>query len=386
MKTYDQYETEIAELKAEIERLRGGALLTMAGAKSVAAGMGASFTIQGLEELILLVDPNRTVSFLNSEMARLLGADHKNKVLGTPLSQWDQGPLGEGFLSTLIEASLHSGQTYILERTFPDFPSDRLPAQDLAHGGMTLLRFVATPVKDRVQIVVQDVTHARWLENTFSRYVSPQVIERLRTVPESELMKVERRKLTVLFGDLRGFTLACQEMEAEEVCEMLNGYLSAMTECVDRYEGMVDKFVGDEIMAVFGAPLYTEDHALRALLAGEAMLKAHQAWQEERKSQGKIAPAVGIGIATGEIVIGNIGTPSRMDYTVLGHTVNLAARLCAKAEGLEILTTKATHQAAMAGAKIYPRPEEIPRFRFESKGKIELKNVKAPVDVFRVLT
>jgi adenylate cyclase len=116
------------------------------------------------------------------------------------------------------------------------------------------------------------------------------------------------------------------------------------------------------------------------------MIKAHRTWQEERKSGGKIAPAVGIGIATGEVVLGNVGAAQRMDYTVLGHTVNLAARLCGQAEALEILTVKATHQAAMAAVKSYPRPEEIPRFRFESKGQIELKNVKAPVDMFRVLT
>jgi class 3 adenylate cyclase len=386
MKTPEQYEIEIAALRAELERLRSGALLTMAGAKSMAAGPGGSFTIAGLEEMVLLVDENGTLSFLNTEMARLLGAEHKAAVLGSSVERWDQGPLGEGFMATLVGSAHHSGQTYVIERSFPNFPKERLSRPDDAHGDATLFRFVATPVKGKVQIVVQDITHARWLEESFSRYVSPRVIERLRSVPESELMQVERRRLTVLFGDLRGFTLACQEMEAEEVCEMLNGYLAAMTECVDRYEGMVDKFVGDEIMAVFGAPLHTEDHALRALLTAEAMVKAHRTWQEARKAQGKMAPAVGIGLATGEVVLGNVGAAQRMDYTVLGHTVNLAARLCAKAEAFEILTIKATHQAAMAAVKSYPRPEEIPRFRFESKGQIELKNVKAPVDVFRVLT
>ena len=386
MKTPEQYETEIAALRAELERLRSGALLTMAGAKSMAAGPGGSFTIAGLEEMVLLVDENGTLSFLNTEMARLLGAEHKAAVLGTDLERWDQGPLGEGFLATLVASAHHSGQTYVIERAFTNFPQERLSRPDDAHGAATLFRFVATPVKGKVQIVVQDITHARWLEESFSRYVSPRVIERLRSVPESELMRVERRKLTVLFGDLRGFTLACQEMEAEEVCVMLNGYLSAMTECVDRFEGMVDKFVGDEIMAVFGAPLHTDDHALRALLAADAMMNAHRAWQEQRQAAGQIAPPLGIGIATGEVVLGNVGAAQRLDYTVLGHTVNLAARLCGQAEALEILTVKATHQAAMATIGFYPKPEEIPHFRFESRGKIELKNVKAPVDVFRVLT
>lgn len=385
MKTQQEYEKEIAELKAQLDELRAGAYLTMAGAKTHTPS-GQSFTIDGLDELILLVDPKNVIGFVNAGMARLLGSEHKKNLMGAPVANWDSGPLGDGFISTLVESARRSGQAYVMERPFTEFPKERLDkASHAMHNRGVLLRFVATPVKERVQIVVQDVSHMRWLENTFSRYVSPRVIELLQGVPDSELMRVERRSVTLLFADLRGFTSACQEMEAEEVCEMLNEYLTNMVECIERYDGTVDKFVGDEVMAIFGAPLYVEDHALRAMMAAARMMKRHREWMKGRNNQGKIAPDLGLGIATGEVVIGNIGTPRRMDYTALGHTVNLAARLCGKAAGGEILTVRSTHEAAAESAETWKGEDVVPRFKFEHRGKIELKNVKAPVDLYAVM-
>ncbi len=278
-----------------------------------------------------------------------------------------------------------SGQTYVLERVFNEFPEERIErSAHSSHKSELLLRFVSTPAKESIQITVQDISHTRWLESTFSRYVSPRVIEMLQGVPDSELMRMERRKVTLLFGDLRGFTSACQEMEAEDVCEMINEFLSNMVECIEHFDGTVDKFVGDEIMAIFGAPLHTEDHALRAMMAAVRMIKTHQEWQNERQGENKLAPGVGIGIATGEVVIGNIGTPTRMDYTALGHTVNIAARLCGKAGGGEIFTVKSTYEAASAAAKDWRGEDKIPRFNFDRRDKLELKNVKVPVDVYAV--
>jgi len=229
------------------------------------------------------------------------------------------------------------------------------------------------------------VTSNRWLEKTFSKYVSSKVIELLRTIPSADLLKVERRVLTVLFADLRGFTRVSQEIEPEEVCEMVNSYLTRMVECVEAYDGTVDKFVGDEIMAAFGAPLPQKDHALRSLLCAVDMVKSHKAWQEQRIAENKPAPPVGIGIVTGEVIVGNVGTEKQMDYTVLGHSVNLASRLCAIAAGLEILTVKATHQSALKSLKKGTEIKNIPHLRFEPKGKRELKNVQTPVEVIQVI-
>jgi len=244
---------------------------------------------------------------------------------------------------------------------------------------------VCSPIKGRVQVVVQDITQTYWLEKTFSRYLSPYVISQLRSISEEDLFKHERRVVTVLFADLRGFTKYCQEVSAEEVAELVNSFLSIMVDCIEKYDGMVDKFVGDEIMAVFGAPLKCNDHALKALLTAVKMIEAHKGWINKRLSEKKNAPQVGIGLATGDAIIGNVGTHKRMEYTVLGHTVNLAARLCGIAEGLEILTVAETHHSAMKAIKDCNCNYKIPRFQFEPKGKVELKNIFNPTPVYRVI-
>ena len=326
-KSPQEYESEIAELKAQLNRLSG--VQTMGG---------SPFTIVGLEEMVLMVDGAGRISFANSAMAHLLGLD-KGDLQGALLAECDQGRLGPGLLQGLCDNVRSAGQVRICEQAFPELPQASL-------GSATTLRFVCSPVGEKVQLVVQDVSHTRWLEKTFSRYLSAKVIDLLRHVSPADLLKVERRVLTVLFADLRGFTRVSQEIEPEQVCAMVNSYLSRMVDCVERYDGTVDKFVGDEIMAVFGAPLTQADHALRALLCAVDMVRSHREWQQIRLHESKPAPPVGVGLVTGEVIVGNIGTEKQMDYTVMGHPVNLAARLCGAAAGLEILTVQATHEVA----------------------------------------
>lgn len=175
----------------------------------------------------------------------------------------------------------------------------------------------------------------------------------------------------------------CERLSAEAVRDTVNSFLTGMVECVDRYRGTVDKFVGDEIMALFGAPLHHDGHALDAIRTALDMQQTHQRWMDERRSRGLEAPPLGVGIATGHVVVGNIGTPSRMDYTALGSSVNLAARLCGQAEGDEILTTRETHRQALMAAEAWTG-EPLPHIRFAKKGSIELKNVANSIDVVRV--
>lgn len=385
IKSPEHYEKEILRLKAELSRLKQKSLINLTAGPNIFGSSQKSFTIVGLEEMVILVDGDGSIRFANTSFANLLGAKDKKDFLKAPLSDWDKYPLGEGFLNSLVQTVKSTGRVFVLEHEFQDFPGQLL-AEKNETGASVMLRFVCHPVDNQVQIVIQNVTSMRWLEKTFSRYVSPKVIELLRKVPASDLLKVERITLTVLFTDLRGFTRVSQEIEPEEVCEMVNSHFAAMVEGIEKYDGTVDKFVGDGVMAVFGAPLHQKDHALRALLAAVEMVKSHQAWQEDRRQQNKAAPAVGIGIVTGEVIVGNIGTEQQMDYTVLGQPVNLAARLCGAASGLEILTVKETHQAALKAIKQGAEFKNIPHLKFEPKGSMELKNVKGPVEVIRVVS
>jgi adenylate cyclase len=231
-------------------------------------------------------------------------------------------------------------------------------------------------------VVVQDVTRLRWLESTFARYVPPTVIAQMLQRAQSDFMTTERRVISMLYVDLRGFTRISQEMKVNDLSILINEYLSAMVEAVSKHEGTVDKFVGDEVVALFGAPMPSADHALKALLTGASMLAAHRELLLRWKARGWPQPEVGIGISTGEVVVGNVGTSTRVDYTALGHWMNLGARLCGDAQAGEILSIAATYKEALEAAKTAPGP--LPRFKFEPLGKRAFKNVEAPIEVLRV--
>ena len=383
-RTSEEYEAEIAALKAQVAQYKTRTAMTMFGRVTAAPRQG-TMTIAGLEEMILQVSGDDTVGYANNPMMRLLGMPDRKAVLGTPLSHWDRGPMEENTFAALVQMARGAQEPQAVERPCPEVPADRLPSSDLpAAAGDRVLRFTATPHKGSVQIIVQDVTRTRWLETTFARYVSPKVIEKLQQIPATEMLAMERRDLTILFADMRGFTRLCQEAAPAQVQDTVNSFLANMVACIESVDGTVQGFVGDQVMAMFGAPLPQEDHALRALICAVAMQRVHAQWTSDRLARGLPAPPVGVGLATGSVVVGNIGTQSRMDYTAQGHGVNLAARLCAAAEGGEILTVPETHAAAGKSIKTYDGDVPVPHFAFASKGKLAFKNVANPVDVLSV--
>ena len=222
----------------------------------------------------------------------------------------------------------------------------------------------------------------RFLEYTFSRFVSPEVIEAMKQKPIADLLKMERCELTILFADLRGFTSLANELTPEEVQETLNSFLEVMVARVQETGGMMDKFLGDGFMALFGAPFRQADHARRAMNAAVSIQLAHSEWIKKR-SAGKLAcRPLGIGLAAGETVVGAYGTRNRMEYTALGHVVNLASRLCGAAEAGEILTTPLTREAGQCGA---PAGAGRCAFSFLPKGKMHFKNIQETVEVISII-
>jgi len=190
--------------------------------------------------------------------------------------------------------------------------------------------------------------NARRIRTLFSRYVSPQVVDELIRHPEMARLGGVRREVTVLFSDLRDFTRFAENRPAEEVVVRLNEFLEAMTEVVFRWGGTVDKFVGDEIVAYWGAPLRQEDHAELAVRCALHMRKRIQALQQSWVQADKVPLEMGIGINSGEVLVGNIGAQSlKTDYTVIGDTVNLAARVegLTRKYGVDLLITDVTLQA-----------------------------------------
>jgi len=167
----------------------------------------------------------------------------------------------------------------------------------------------------------------RELRRTFDRYVSKEVVEKIISNPLQLKLGGERKHITVLFADIRGFTSMSESMKPEAVVGILNDYLSVMTDIILRNGGTIDKFIGDAIMAVFGAPIPYADHAYRASKTGLEMREALKTLQQKWKNEGRYAFDIGIGINTGEAIVGNIGSIRRTEYTVIGDTVNLGARI-----------------------------------------------------------
>jgi len=169
---------------------------------------------------------------------------------------------------------------------------------------------------------------ARDIRKMFSSYVSKRIVDELIRDPSKARLGGERKEITVLFSDIRGFTSFSEKHQPEEVVSMLNEYLGAMTDIVFKYDGTLDKFIGDAIMALWGAPIGQPDHAERAVRCALAMGEKLGELQKKWADEGKPVLDTGIGINTGEMVVGNMGAEGKkMDYTVIGDHVNLGARV-----------------------------------------------------------
>jgi len=175
-------------------------------------------------------------------------------------------------------------------------------------------------------VVYREMTESkdkRRIRSMFGTYVSPQVVDQILDNPP-ELGGVDK-DMTVFFSDIRGFTTLSESMSPQELVQILNRYLTAMTDIVLKYDGTLDKYEGDAIMAFWGAPLPQEDHALRACKCAVEQLEALKILNDEFPDEYQMD--IGIGVNSGRMTVGNMGSMQRMDYTLIGDNVNLGARL-----------------------------------------------------------
>ncbi|MGQ0766618.1 MAG: adenylate/guanylate cyclase domain-containing protein [Gemmatimonadota bacterium] len=204
------------------------------------------------------------------------------------------------------------------------------------------------------------------VRENFERFFTPHIADRIASLPQSVVLGGERRVVAVLFADIRGFTPLAATMAPDETAALLNEFFSEMVECVFRHGGTLDKFLGDAVMAQWGAPLSDAGDADRALNSARDMLTAVASLGERRRSQGKAAIEIGIGLNYGEVFAGFTGSERRLEYTVIGDTVNTASRLCAWAEGQEILMSAAMREAVSDGKRIVEREPLMLRGKTEA--------------------
>ncbi len=225
----------------------------------------------------------------------------------------------------------------------------------LTYGGVTVFRGL-TEEKEKKKI-----------KGVFSRYVTHQVVNEILSSPEGLALGGKRKECTILFSDVRGFTSMSEKMQPEDVVHILNEYMTRMVDLVFKYEGTLDKFIGDAIMAIWGAPISHSDDTKRAVMCAIEMMEKLKLLQEKWKSEGKSPFDIGVGINVGEVVVGNIGHPERMEYTVIGDNVNLASRL----ESLN----KEFKAHIIISQKVYDRVVDLIEVRplepVQVKGKIE---------------
>ena len=210
------------------------------------------------------------------------------------------------------------------------------------------------------------------VRSNFERYFAPQLAARIAGSMDATKLGGDKRPVAVLFSDIRGFTALSETMDADAMATLLTEYFTEMVECVFRHGGMLDKFIGDAVMAQWGAPLGNPDDADRAMQAAIDMMTALNDLNERWGKQGRPTLEIGIGLNYGEAFAGNIGSERRLEFTVIGDTVNTASRLCSAAGPGEILLSDEMRQALKAPPKLTKRPP------------LALKGKSQPVPVYRV--
>lgn len=222
--------------------------------------------------------------------------------------------------------------------------------------------------------MAQDLALKEKIEDSFGRYVAPEIVDMILAHPDRRWMRGARVNSSILFVDIRGFMTIAEDKDPAWIVDLLNEYFRRVTDVVISHGGYVDKFVGDEVMAVFGAPISNNRHADSAVMTAIDIQKAVR--QIEARDNGKsVSIKVGVGVNSGEIVAGNLGSEKRMEYTVIGDGVNVASRLTKMAKADEILISKETYELL-----VYRKG-----LRVEERGSMQVKGRRTHISVYNIV-
>jgi len=272
---------------------------------------------------------------------------------------------------SLIVILLGAGIAIYLGVTFFLFASEHYIMPTVAPALMLFLGVILPTLE---QAVTQEQEKRR-VRGLFSRFISPEMVNQIMQTQDLNSLN-KRAELTIIFTDIRGFTTLSEKLTPEGVVALLNPYLEAMSQVIHKHGGTVDKYEGDAIVAFFGEPLPFKDHAIRALNASLDMRKSLAELKEKWASEGRPSQIeMGVGVNTGEVFVGMLGSEQRINYTVIGDNANLAARLqdLTKAYAWPILISESTYQAVKN------------EFETELADSVVVKGKTKPVNVYKVI-
>ena len=315
--------------------------------------------LKSTSNAIVTLDEDGVVVTVNDAAATLLGRARK-QLVGLPVAE--AFTAANRWVVETVQKTAVKGTTALAvdaELARPGSP----PAT---------VNLTATPLIDAADerigsmIVIEDITTEKRVRSTMARYMSKEVADQLLAAGEAELVGKDQ-KVSILFSDVRGFTTISEALGARETVSMLNEYFTEMVDVIFEHGGILDKYIGDAIMALFGAPFEKPEDADNALAAANEMMLKLRELNVRRAAAGKKPIDIGLGLSTGEVVVGNIGSIKRMEYTVIGDSVNLASRLegANKYYGSKILLSEFTARSLKRPALL----REIDLLRVKGKDR-----------------
>ncbi|WP_017303961.1 GAF domain-containing protein [Spirulina subsalsa] len=311
--------------------------------------------LRSLTNGVISTDKNGVIIAANEKARELLGFDDRNPLEGKPMNALveikgkdvvEKGEVAKkGEFSEWFNRALHPKDDKDREQYYPD--QTIISAAGEEHSVNLSINSISDAAdEDNVYgalVVMDDISDEKRLKSTMYRYMNQELAEQLLEKGELELGG-ERREVSVLFSDIRSYTTLTEKLQAEEVVSMLNEYFESMVEAIFAHKGILDKYIGDAIMAVFGTPFPLQDHAWKAVQSSLDMRYRLADFNEKRVAERKDPIRIGIGINSDYVISGNIGSSKRMEFTAIGDGVNLSSRLegASKQYGCDIVISENT--------------------------------------------